>query len=380
MQFFLRTKVSFGNGTLAKAGEEAAALGRTILVVTGRNAMRRAGLTDRLVALLEKAGVRPVLYEEASPNPATDEVDRGVELARREGVGGLVALGGGSAIDVAKAISMGVVYGKPCRELVDVPLPKPGLPLLAIPTTAGTGSEVSSAAVVTDSATGFKGALRSPWIRPVAAIVDPELTVTMPPSVTASSGADALAHAVESYLSKNATPFTELFAERAAELILAHLNQACAFGTDLAARTGMAMGSLMAGVALGQAGVVLGHGVGMALGGAFNTDHGATVGLLLPHVLEFVMPGSTSRIAQLARRARVVAAGTGDDQAAAAFVEAIRGLLAGIPLPASLSAMGCHLNDSRVVKWTMKQASTRNHPQALTEAEIEGFLRKAFGS
>ncbi|HHW14681.1 MAG TPA: iron-containing alcohol dehydrogenase [Firmicutes bacterium] len=152
---------------------------------------RRAGLTQKLVAQLAEAGARAVLYEEASPNPTTVEVDAGAELARREGVEALVGLGGGSAMDVAKAIAMVVAYGQPCYELCGRPLPQPGLPVVAVPTTSGTGAEVSGVAVVTEPSRHHKTSLRSPQVSPAVAAVDPELTLALPPSVTASSGMDA---------------------------------------------------------------------------------------------------------------------------------------------------------------------------------------------
>lgn len=379
VQFFLRTRVKFGNGTFATVGTEAAALGRTVLVVTGRSAMRRAGLTQKLVAQLEAAGARAVLYEGASPNPTTVEVDDGAELARREQVEAVVGLGGGSAMDVAKAIATVVSYNKSCYELCGEPLPVPGLPVVAVPTTAGTGAEVSGVAVVTEPARRLKATLRSPAVAPALAVIDPELTVTLPPKVTASSGLDALAHAVESYLSRNASPFTEPFAERATGLVFEHLKAACDRGEDLAARTGMALGSLMAGVTLAQAGVILGHGVGMVLGGFFGTDHGATVGVLLPAVLEQTLPGSAGRLAQLGRRSGVLpaTASLSDEEAARALIQAVRELLAGLPLPRSLGEMGCRLTDvPTLVARVIKQGSTPNYPIPLTEAAVEAFLRR----
>lgn len=379
-QFFLRTRVRFGNGLFETAGAEAAALGRTVMVVTGRSAMRRTGLTERLSAQLERAGARVVLYEEASPNPTTAEVDAGVALARREKVEALVGLGGGSAMDVAKAVAMAAVYGKPCYELCGVPLPERGLPVVAVPTTAGTGAEVAGVAVVTEAARKHKTALKSPWVSPEVAVVDPELTRTLPPEVTASSGMDALAHAVEAYLSKNATLFSELFAIRATTLVFEHLAAACERGDDLSARTGMAMASLLAGVTISQAGTNLGHGLGMALGGLFGTDHGATVGLALPHLLEFGRPVFGPRIAELARAAGLAGPDQNDDEAAAGFTQEVRELLGKVPLPRDVEGLGCDFSDpSRVAEATLRQGATANYPVALSLAEVEAFVRRVGG-
>lgn len=380
VQFFLKTKVRLANGAFETVGAEAASLGHTVLVVTGRTAMRRAGFTEKLVKQIEAAGARAVLYENASPNPTTDEVDAGASLARREGADVVVGLGGGSAVDVAKAIAITVPYNKPCHELCNADLPTPGLPVIAVPTTSGTGAEVTSVAVITVPSRRYKTALRSVHIVPTLAIVDPELTVTMPPEVTASSGMDALAHAVESYISKKADPFAELFAERATELALTYLKAACEDGAELMARTSMALASLMAGVALSQAGVVLGHGAGMALGGLFGTDHGTTVGLLLPEVLEFNLSVAEARLAALAKRSGVVTAGTNglsDVEAAQMFIRAIRNLIKEIPLPAGLAAMGCNFSDKPLlVERVVKQAATLNNPKPVNETEAEDFLRR----
>lgn len=377
-KFYLRPRVAFGAGLFATAGAEAATLGRIALVVTGKGAMRRAGYTDRLLASLEAAGVKGVLYEGVRPNPTVDEVDAGATLARQERAEVVIGLGGGSAVDTAKAIAVTAASGvASCRSLLGCQLTKPGLPVIAVPTTSGTGAEVTAVAVVSVPEQGVKTALRGPGVMATVAVVDPELTLGLPPNVTASTGMDALAHAVESYLSVNSSPVSEFFAERAVGLILPHLAAACADGRDAAARSAMAEGSCLAGIALAQSGAALGHGFGMALGGPFDVDHGALVGRILPEMLEFSLPAVTDRLARLARRCEALpgltAGGAGgpsasDADAAAALIKAIRDLMAEIPLPASLPAMGITRSAlageayGRLLELILVQAGTKNHP------------------
>ena len=205
VQYFLKTRVILANGAFAGTGPQTAALGRTALVVTGRSAMRQAGATDELLRQLEAAGVRPVLFEQVPPNPTTNDVDTGVALALREKAEVILGLGGGSAMDTAKAIAAVARDGRRTVDYFKDPPREPaGLPIVAVPTTSGTGAEVTPVVVLTDPAERRKFGASSTAFGVTIAIVDPMLTLTMPPEVTASSGMDALAHAVESYLSNNA--------------------------------------------------------------------------------------------------------------------------------------------------------------------------------
>ena len=378
VQYFLKTRVILANGSFAGTGAETAALGRTALVVTGRSAMRQAGATDKLLRQLEAAGVRPVLFEQVPPNPTTDVVDAGVALVLREKAQVVLGLGGGSALDTAKAIAAVARDGRRTVEYFNDPPREPaGLPIVAVPTTSGTGAEVTPVVVLTDPAERRKFGASSPAFGAAVAIVDPELTLTMPPEITAGSGMDALAHAVESYLSKNADAFSELFAVEATALTFRHLRAACANGADPDARTGMAAASVMAGITLAQAGVIHAHGFGMAIGGQFGTDHGTTVGLLLADILEDVRPYLTPRLASLAKRAGLAREAANDAEAADRLIEGVRRLVGELPLPASLKALGVDpAQIPLLVQGTLKQRSLKNLPQMPSEAQVEALLRK----
>lgn len=378
VQYFLKTRVTLANGAFAATGSETATLGRTALVVTGRSAMRRAGVTDNLLRQLEAAGVRPVLFEQVPPNPTTDDVDAGVALALRENAEVVLGLGGGSAMDAAKAIAAVAKSGRRTVDYFrDLPREPAGLPIVAVPTTSGTGAEVTPVVVLTDPAERRKFGATSTAFGAAVALVDPELTLSMPPEVTASSGMDALAHAVESYLSKNADPFSELFAVEATTLAFRHLKAACADGADRDARTGMAVASVMAGITLAQAGVIHAHGLGMAIGGQFGTDHGTTVGLLLADILDDVRPYLTPRLASLAKRAGLARETAGDAEAADKLIEATHRLAGDIPLPAGLKALGVDpAQIPLLVQGTLRQRSLKNLPQMPSEARVEAFLRR----
>lgn len=322
-----------------------------------------------------------VLFDKAGSNPTTDQVDSGVALARREKAEIVIGLGGGSAMDAAKALAVLAVEPRPCATLRLEPPARAGLPVIAVPTTSGTGSEVNPISVLTDSAERWKFGIKTPFLAPAAALVDPELAATMPPFVTASSGVDALAHAVESYLSPGADAWSELFAERGAALALAYLRRACEDGTDREARSAMALASLTAGVSLGHAGVILGHGIGMALGGLYDTDHGATVGLLLPEILQHCLDATAPRLGALARRVGAASAADPDRRAAEALIEAIRALLRSLPIPDNLGALGARLDDpAAFIERTLAQRGTKAHPVPVTGEGLMGILRKMIKS
>ncbi|NLG83799.1 MAG: iron-containing alcohol dehydrogenase [Firmicutes bacterium] len=381
--FSLPTRVNVSRGAFTEVTREAMALGRTVLVVTGRSAMHRTGVLARLREAVEEAGGRFVLFDRVFPNPTTDLIDEGADLARREKAEVVVGLGGGSAMDTAKAVAMAAKSSRPAAELFFAPLSPetPALPIIAVPTTSGTGSEVTPIAVMTDPRRRRKIGVSHHRFYPTVALVDPELTTTMPPAVTASSGMDALAHAVESYLSKNATAISALFAEEAVRLVFQHLETASQNGNDLGARTGMAIAAVMGGVTLAQAGTILGHAVGMGIGGVMEVDHGAIVGLLLPEVLTFVLPHSLSRLARLAHRTDLVPPATEERRAAEEFIAAVRRLVTNLPLPPNLAAMGCDpARLPEMVRNTMEQRALQNLPVVPGPAEVEDFLRRVLNA
>jgi len=291
-----------GLGSSERLGQEAKGMGaQKSLVVTDKGVID-SGVGKKIAGLLEKEGIGVEIFDQVIPDPDITCAESCVEMAKRDRFDLIVGVGGGSSMDIASITSVmltnpGTVYNYFGINLVK----NPGIPTILIPTTAGTGAEVTPNAILTDTNEKLKKAIVSPHILPRIAIVDPLLTLSMPPPVTSSSGMDALAHAVESYTSNNATVLTDLFAKEAMILIGQSLRTAVANGNNLEARYDMSIGSLYAGISLANAGVTAVHALAYPLGGQFNIPHGISNGLLLPYVMEFNVLGNIPKFAQIAQ-------------------------------------------------------------------------------
>jgi len=283
--YHMPTKVRFGCGVLDELGKHAHGLGaKRALVVTGRGSMRKTGTLDRVIGLLD--GFDAGVFEDVEPDPSTETVDEGVKAAKKCDL--IVALGGGSALDAAKAISAVAGNGGKASEYLNGrKAEKPGPGIIAIPTTAGTASEVTEVVVLSDKERKIKRSFRSVRMYPAIALDDPELTLTMPKEVTASTGLDALSHAVEALVSKNSQPITDTLCMAAAKLVLENLETAYEDGSDIRARENMLLASLTAGFGITHAGAGLAHGLSYSLWTVKGMPHGLACGLLLPHVMRF---------------------------------------------------------------------------------------------
>ena len=284
-EFATAGRILFGAGTVSEAGRIAACFGRRALVVTGANPGRAA----RLLAGLHDASVGVVTFPVAE-EPTLDLVAQGVAFSRSESCDLVIAIGGGSAIDAGKAIAALRPNPGDVLDYVEVigrgePLRQPSLPCLAIPTTAGTGAEVTRNSVLAEPSRQVKVSLRSPWILPRAAIVDPELTHGLPAEVTATTGLDALTQLIEPYVSPRANPVTDGFCVEGLRRVARALPRVWVDGGDAEARADMALGSLLGGLALANAGLGAVHGFAAPLGGRFPAPHGAICAALLPHVM-----------------------------------------------------------------------------------------------
>jgi alcohol dehydrogenase class IV len=263
-------------------------------------------------------------------------------MLRREGCEAILAVGGGSPMDAAKVIAAAATNDKPMRKLAGLfKVRKTPLPLFAIPTTAGTGSEVTVAAVVSDPITHAKQFVVDPKLLPLMAALDPLLMVGLPPPVTAATGMDALTHAVESYLALTSTPQTERYATAAIKLVFANLPRACSEGSDVEARKAMAMASYYAGIAFTRTSVGYVHAIAHAFGAHYGTPHGLANAIVLPHVLEFSAVVAGKRVAQMARMLGIDATGdaAGDEALARAFIGAVRDLMSRVGIPPTLEAL-----------------------------------------
>ena len=371
-QSYFPTRIVFGPGTVAKTGEEAARLGTKVCLVAAAGTMRQLGYLALVEKSLEESGISYEIFDEVRSNPDTDTVERGAALARRTGCDLVIGLGGGSAVDAAKAIAAAAGLNRPILDLMRDGMPGRGLPCLALPTTAGTGAEATHISVLTIAENKRKDGLRSPHNFPATAIVDPALTLGLPPGLTASTGMDALAHAIEAYTSRTSQPYADLCAGKAIALVAKFLRRAVYRGNDLEARAGMAMASNLGGIAISQAGTAAAHGIGMTVGGVCNTDHGATVGLALPAAMAFNLPTNPEKFAEVARLLGEKVDGLSTRRAAELAVKAVRTLLADLNLPTRLGELGV---TREVLPMLLADTRTQrvwlNNPRSVTEEQME---------
>ncbi|HEU4643282.1 MAG TPA: iron-containing alcohol dehydrogenase [Gemmatimonadaceae bacterium] len=373
----LPARVLFGEGRLAEVGAIAASLGTRALVVEGGS-----GRGAPLHELLGASGVATTRVR-VTGEPTTTLVERGVAHARSEGCDVVVALGGGSVIDAAKAIAALVTNREPMREYLEVvgrgrPITERPLPMIAIPTTAGTGAEVTRNAVLMVEEERVKVSLRSPLMLPAVALIDPVLTYTMPPPVTASTGLDALAQCIEPFVTPRANPITDAVAREGIRRAAGALRRAYHDGGDVDARRDMAVASLCGGLALANAKLGAVHGFAAPLGGMFPIPHGTACARLLPPVVEVNVRALRARASAspaLERYEEVARLLTGRGDARAEDGAAwLRALVEELEVPA-LSVYGVGAGDiPRVVEKARKASSMQGNPVELTEGELGEVL------
>ena len=335
------TEIRFGVGRVGEVGEAAAGLGRRALLVTDSTVFGAGSpVAEKVLAALSAAGVEAAQFDGVVPNPTTDCVAAGAEAAAAHGADVVVGLGGGSSLDTAKAIAVEATHEGGCWEYLffreQAPTEKT-LPVVAVTTTAGTGSEVTQVAVVTNPAERCKSALYNPLIFPKVAIVDPELTVTVPAHTTAATGFDAFTHAFEAYIHNGATPYTDILALEAIRLVAGNLAAALDDGSDLDARSALSWANTLGGLSIANAGVTLPHGMAMAIGGMYpNVAHGEGLAITYAAVLRYTWDRAVGKFATVARIFDPTLADAADEAAAEALCELIDGFLKRIGLYAGL--------------------------------------------
>jgi alcohol dehydrogenase class IV len=339
----------------------------------------QSGTVD--LALAQLGGRRYGVFDQVKPEPEISIVEDCTRAYREGGHDGLIGVGGGSAIDIAKGVAAFASHEGPLAELFGVDLVKrKGPPLIAIPTTAGTGSEVTNVAIFSDKQAQLKKGIVSDYLLPDVALVSPLMTLTCPRSVTAASGVDALVHAVEAYLSVNASPITDAIALGAIKLIVKALPKAYANPSSLPAREDMATASLMAGMAFGNAGVGAVHALAYPLGGRFNIAHGVSNALLLPYVMEWNKLACVERMRDIAEAMGARVAHLSDRDAADLAVKAMAELCAAVEIPSGLRSFNV---PEDAIPAMAEEASKierlmRNNPRKLTAADIEKIYRAAY--
>lgn len=309
------------------------------LIVTDK-ALSQLGIASKVTDALEATGVSFAFYDQVEPDPGFDTVNAGVNLYREHDCDSLIALGGGSVMDCGKAILACIKTNKPISKLPGLmTVRKKIAPLIAIPTTAGTGSEATIAAVVTDKVAKQKLAITDPVLVPKLAILDAELMTGLPPHITAATGVDALTHAIESYLSLYADNFTKLQSIEAIDAIFKHLPTAYKQGNNLAARSAMAKASYQGGIAFTRTYIGYVHAIAHQLGGIYQIPHGLANAMLLVKVLEFSLSKSEQKLAELAINCHLVSPETNSQTAACAFIQKVKQLLEEIEIPTHIAQL-----------------------------------------
>ncbi|MFC1717298.1 iron-containing alcohol dehydrogenase family protein [Candidatus Poribacteria bacterium] len=382
MMFEMRfpTKIVFGQNCVDQIGAEACEYGDRALLVTGRSAMRKAGVVDKITDLLKASEFKEVhVYDQVEHDPSTETVDRGAELAREGGDDVVIGIGGGSALDAAKAIACMVKNEVSVAEYqLGREIEQPGLPFIAIPTTAGTGAEITKNAVLTNKEKEIKQSVRSPLMIAKVAIVDPLLTVTMPPDVTAATGMDALTQAIESYVTLASNPISDTLALRAISLISQNLARAFTDGGDIDAREGMALGSLMSALAFANSSLGAVHGLAHPMGGLFDVPHGVSCALLLPYIMEYNLPVRITKYAQIAEAmGQNISEARSEEDAARMAVMAARELISLLQLPQHLRDVGIFQYDIITIAGAARGSSLNNNPRSTTPASLQEILSAA---
>ncbi len=323
-----------GRGAADELGEVVTGLGLSRPLVVTDEFLARTGAAERLARTLTNAGLHPRIYSGTVPDPTTDSLAPGIQALREHAADSVIGFGGGSPMDTAKALALLGVRGGHMR---DYKAPRvnlgPALPVIAVPTTAGSGSEATQFTIVTDSATDEKMLCAGPAFLPLAAVVDVELTMSMPARLTADTGVDALTHAVEAYVSRKANPFADSLALTAITTIGRHLRRAYADGGDARAREAMMLAATQAGIAFSNSSVALVHGMSRPIGAHFHVAHGLSNAMLFPAVTAFSAPAARDRYADCARVLGVARDGDGDAAAADRFVQALRDLCTDLEVP-----------------------------------------------
>ncbi len=371
-----------GSGSSKQVGEECRKLSvKKALIVTDQNLVK-LGIPDGVKESLRQSGVDCAIYDGVNMEPVAEYVQEGLKAFQGNGCDFLLAVGGGSPMDTAKAISIMATNGGSIEDYMGLGrVPQRGRPVIAVPTTAGTGSEVTPFTIITDTRRDVKMLIGSPFITPEVAIVDPQLTITLPQDITAATGIDALTHAIEAYVSVKAQAISDVFSLAAIELIAGNLQKAWSDGKNLEAREKAMMGSLMAGMAFSNSSVALVHGMARPIGAYFHVRHGASNAALLGTVMEFSLEGNPTRYARIAQAMGVNISGLSELEAAERGAEAVKKLIKDVRIP-SLRELGVEKEKldrlaPRMSEDAIASGSPANNPRQASKEEIIELYKTA---
>jgi len=380
-QIMVPGKIRFGVGSLDAIGDEANKLAATHALIVTDPGVYKAGLVDSVKERLSRAKLSVDVFSEAEPEPTFSKLSTTAEQFSKESYDLLVGIGGGSSIDTAKGLSILLAHGGRGQDYAGIDkVPGPGIPVFALPTTAGTGSEVTPIAIFGDPKAGRKMGIVSPFLLSRLALVDPTLTYECPPKVSAASGIDALVHAIECFTSNKANSFSDALALKAMRLIVANLRSVVDKGSNKEARNHMSEGALLAGIAFANAGVAAVHALAYPLGSRFHVPHGVANGLFLSYVMECNLSANLPKFAVIAQMLGVKTQELSSQEAAGGGGEEIKSLVADIGMP-------LHLRDLGVPREALEEMAistmdvTRllaNNPKQLTLDDVKGIWENAW--
>ena len=378
--YFLPTRNVFGEGAVQEAGDLVKSLGaKKCLIVTDRY-LGQIGMADRVQGILKKAGIEACIFAGAEPNPTDKNVEAGARFYQENECNSIISLGGGSSHDCAKGIGLVAANGGQIADFEGVDKSsKPMIPLMAINTTAGTASEITRFCIITDTSRKVKMAIVDWRVTPQIAINDPELMKGMPPSLTASTGMDALTHAIEAYVSTDANPLTDAAAIMAIKMIAHYLPKAVANGNYMKARDKMAYAQYLAGIAFNNASLGYVHAMAHQLGGFYNLPHGVCNAILLPYVESYNLIGNMNRFRDVAQAMGVQVEGISVTCAAEKAIEAIKKLSRQLEIPTDLKQLGVREEDLGITADNAKKDVCQlTNPRTATREQVIEIYRQAY--
>ncbi|HQL90280.1 MAG TPA: iron-containing alcohol dehydrogenase [Syntrophales bacterium] len=373
-------KIVFGCGSFSGLAAQVRDLRAKKPFVAIDGNLAKLGMRDRITEIFDREGMKSVLYDGVLPEPPLEQADEGARLVLKGKCDIVIGIGGGSAMDVAKAVAVVAAHGAEAKDFLGLNrVPGPGLPTIMVPTTAGTGSEVTFTAVFVRPDLRKKEGMNSVYMYPDLALLDPELTLSLPPQPTAASGMDALCHAIESYTSVIASPASEMFSLEAIRLIAENLRTCVHNGKDLEAREAQLLGSLYAGIGLANAGVGAAHSLSYPLGGKYGISHGVANTLMLPRIMEYNLPGALEKFALVAEVMGENTEGLSVRDAAMLAVEAVDALIEDCGIATGLEELGIPEEDfPEMARVAMTVARPlENNPRKVTLEDAIEIYRTA---
>ncbi len=378
-EFVLPTKIRYGAGMLTVLGEELQILkAKKAMVITDKGLVK-TGMVNKVSGLLGAEKIEFTVSDEIGANPKDYEVEACAQRAKEKAVDTLIAFGGGSPIDAAKAVAVLAIQGGKAKDYRGIEKVQGDcLPIITIPTTAGTGSEITFSSVITDTQEKFKFTIKSTAIAAKTALIDPELTVTIPPLITAATGIDALTHAIEGHTANCTEPIAEAAGLYAVEFIASNVVEAVKNGENLEARDKMMMGSLLAGLSFSHADVGSVHCMAESMGGVYDAPHGMCNAILLPYVMEYNLPYAEYKYARVARAMGIME--YNDQRAAARGIELIKKLVKEIGLP-GIRYLGINPGDFEMLaEMSFQNGSNSSNPRPMTKEDYLLLFNRAYDS